>query len=123
MPFIDTKYATSILAKDTMLMGISFGGLNALFFGKNTTIFGKIAIISPAIHPCSSLLKNYQKVNKRPFDIFLSTGNKGDNYKQAQQLKALFESKENNLKYNEVPFGHDFKNFKANYLPMLSFFF
>lgn len=123
MEFINKAYVTSAKAEDTMLMGISFGGLNAFFFGKHTERFGKIAIISPAIHPCPSLIEEYKKADKRPFDVFLSTGTKGDNFDQAQRLKALFESKGNNLKYNEVPYGHNFQNFKANYLPMLSFFF
>jgi predicted alpha/beta superfamily hydrolase len=76
-PFIDGHYRTTQRAADTGLGGMSLGGLVSLYLGfKYPSVFGKLAIISPAAFWNAETIVGYTrslpaKTNQR---IYLSVG-------------------------------------------------
>lgn len=121
---VDQRYPTSGRREDRALMGLSFGGLNAAYFGiKAYETFGNIGMQSPALHPVPEIYKLYQKSEKAPVRIFLSTGTENDTEKSARALKSILEDKGYEMKYREVPEGHNWRNWNPLIDEALLYFF
>ncbi len=124
VPQIDKTYKTSKKSIDRGIMGISFGGLNAAFFGINAShTFGNIGMQSPALHPCPSIYEQYQSTPKLPIRIFLSTGAKNDTEIGTRQLKNILLKKGYTFDYHEVNQEHNWQNWRPLIDDALVYFF
>jgi enterochelin esterase-like enzyme len=113
IPEIDRRYKTAADRKHRVILGLSFGGLNSACFGLQAhTVFEGIAMQSPAMHPVPTLFSSYQSLEKLPLNIFLSTGTRQDNESRTRRFKKVLEEKGYDVKYVEVPFGHNWTNWK-----------
>lgn len=124
VPAITQDYPVSFNRDDRVILGLSFGGLNSACFGLTShTTFGGIAMQSPAMHPVPKLLELYQSEEKRPIKIFFSIGSKNDNTAAGRHFKAVLEEKGYEMVYKEVPFGHNWGNWKPLLDDILVYFF
>ncbi|MEM9325743.1 MAG: alpha/beta hydrolase-fold protein [Bacteroidota bacterium] len=113
IPEIQQRYAASKSREDTGLLGLSFGGLNSMYFAIHASdLFGKIGIQSPAPHPCPDIFDEFVARDRLPIDIYLSTGTVNDKARDTRRLKRILEEKGYEFKYQEVPEGHNWKNWK-----------
>lgn len=113
IPEIDQRYPTHADRTSRVIVGLSFGGLNAACFGLQAhSAFEGIAMQSPAMHPVRSLFQAYQDSTRLPLNIFLSSGDRNDNEARTRRFKTILESKGYPLVYKEVPFAHNWENWK-----------
>ena len=78
-PFIDKTYRTKRDAKNTGLGGSSLGGLVSLYLGlKYSTVFTRIAVVSPAVWWADNQIVHYTENQRRkpPLRIWLDIGTK-----------------------------------------------
>lgn len=124
VPHIEKEYKVSKQQKDRAIMGLSFGGLNATFFGATASdTFHMLGIQSPALHPVPHIYHLYESQEKLPLKIFLSTGSSNDTEVHARRLKKTLESKGYDFEYIEVDEGHNWKNWKPLIDDNLIYFF
>ena len=113
VPKIDDSYKTLKSSEYRGILGLSFGGLNAMYFALHgSDTFGQIGIQSPAPHPCPDIYSDYQNSKKLPIDIFLSTGTVNDKARDTRRLKNILDKKGYDFEYVEVPEGHNWRNWK-----------
>jgi predicted alpha/beta superfamily hydrolase len=77
-PFIDNAYRTLSDAKNTITIGSSLGGLVALYFGRDFTTFGKIAVMSPALWISPNYVAQVNAGTKKPIRVHLDMGTDED---------------------------------------------
>ena len=124
IPHIENRFKVSNDQQDRGIMGLSFGGLNATYFGaKASETFHMLGIQSPALHPVSEIYDLYLKQERLPLKIFLTTGSSNDTEVHARKLKTTLETKGYNFKYLEVDEGHNWKNWKPLLDDALLYFF
>ena len=124
VPFIDKEYKTSGKQADRAIMGLSFGALNATYFGaKASGTFHMLGIQSPALHPVPNIYSMYSNQEVLPLKIFLSTGTKNDTEGPARKLRKTLEDSGYDFKYIEVPEGHNWRNWKPLLDDTLIYFF
>jgi len=124
VPKIDSSYKTLNSSDNRGILGLSFGGLNAMYFALHASdTFGKIGIQSPAPHPCPDIYADFENANKLPIDIFLSTGTVNDKAKATRRLKNILDNKGYNFEYVEVPEGHNWRNWKPMLDDILIYFY
>jgi enterochelin esterase-like enzyme len=122
--FIDANYKTKKSADARVMMGLSFGGLNAAHFAlKAPDVFHLIAMQSPALHPCPTIYTGFQKIEKLPLKIYMSTGANNDTEDGTRKLKKILDEKGYSIKYQEVNEGHNWKNWKPLLDDILTYFF
>ena len=124
VPAITQDYPVSLNREDRVILGLSFGGLNAACFGlmANPT-FGGVAMQSPAMHPVPKLAELYETEERRPIKIFFSIGSKNDNTAPGRRFKKILEKKGYDMFYKEVPHGHNWRNWKPLLDDILVYFF
>ncbi|WP_417459582.1 alpha/beta hydrolase [Kordiimonas sp.] len=112
IPTIEHSFPVSKSRDDRVIMGLSFGGLNAACFGLMIPdSFAGIGMHSPANSEHLKLLSDmYTKREKLPLKIFFSTGTKRDNTKAARKFHNVLERQGYDMTYTEVPFGHNWDN-------------
>ncbi len=121
---IDTCYKTQAERTSRVILGLSFGGLNSACFGLHAhATFEGIAMQSPAMHPVPSLLSAYEDSTRLPLKIFLSSGTKNDNEARTRHLKRILEDKGYQMSYVEVPYGHEWANWKPLLDDVLRYYF
>ncbi len=124
IPEIDSSYKTSPVRSERTILGLSFGGLNSACFGLHaSSFFEGIAMQSPAMRPVPDLLSTYDTLPKKPLNIFLSTGTKRDNTASARRFRDILQDKGYRLHYEEVPFGHNWQNWKPLLDDILLYFY
>lgn len=124
VPEIDSKFPTDQSRATRGILGLSFGGLNSMYFALHASdIFGKVGIQSPAPHPCPDIYEDFAKVEKLPIDIFLSTGTVNDKAGATRRLKAILDRKGYQIKYMEVAEGHNWRNWKPMLDDILIYFY
>lgn len=125
IPTLENNFPVSESREDRVIMGLSFGGLNAACFGLMITdSFSGVGMHSPANSKHLKLLSElYDKRDKLPLKIFFSTGTKRDNTKAARKFRRVLETKGYDLTYTEVPFGHDWNNWRPLVDDLLLTFF
>ena len=67
--------------------------------------------------------KSYNEAEKHPIKIFLSFGDLSDNQTQGRKFKNMLVAKGYDLKYKEVPFGHNWQNWQPLLDDSLQWFF
>lgn len=113
IPEIDRTYRTAMDRSARVTVGLSFGGLNAACFGLLAhDTFAGIAMQSPAMHPVPALLQAYQDSTTLPLNLFLSSGTFNDNEARTRRFRNLLQAKGYDLTYREVPFAHNWRNWK-----------
>ncbi len=113
IPQIDKSYATDTSRVNRAMLGLSFGGLNSMYFGLMANdVFGKLGIQSPASHPCPDIYEAYRNSPRLPIDIYLSTGTVNDKEVATRKLKEILEEKGYDFAYQEVAEGHNWANWK-----------
>ena len=65
---------------------------------------------SPALHPVPEIYAEYDQAPAVPLKVFLSTGTGNDNFDQARKLRRILLKNGYDLKYREVPHGHNWRN-------------
>lgn len=108
---IEKDYKVSKDQEDRGIMGLSFGGLNAAYFGvKAPETFHYVGMQSPALQGAPEIYDLYTQEKELPLKLFLSTGSLNDTENQARRLKRVLEFKKYEFKYMEVDEGHNWKN-------------
>ncbi|WP_262693368.1 alpha/beta hydrolase [Kordiimonas aquimaris] len=124
VPTVTDNYPTSQARDDRVILGLSFGGLNAACFGLMAhPTFGGIAMQSPATHPVPKLFDVYQSEDTRPIKIFFSTGTKNDNAGASRRFRTVLKEKGYEMMYKEVPYGHNWRNWKPLLDDILLYYF
>lgn len=124
IPEIDTNYKTIKSREARAMLGLSFGGLNSMYFALHANdVFSKIGIQSPAPHPCPDIYDDFEKAGKLDLDIFLSTGTVNDKATATRRLKKILDAQGYDFKYIEVAEGHNWKNWKPMLDDILFYFY
>lgn len=77
-PYLDTNYRTLNDPKNTVTLGSSMGGLVALYLGREFAIFGKIAVMSPALWISPIYVGQVKSTPKKPLRVHLDMGTAED---------------------------------------------
>lgn len=124
VPRISADYPTSRNREDRVILGLSFGGLNAACFGLMVPeVFGGIAMQSPAIWPVPILTDLYESEPAQPVRMFVTVGTNRDGAGDARSLKKVLEKKGYDLYYREVNGGHNWANWRPLQDDVLRHFF
>lgn len=119
---IDTNYKTNNNADARAILGTSYGGWNAGYFGvTRSDKFHLIAIHSPAFGP--NVIDDYRDSELLPLKIFMSTGVINDTQDKARAMKNVLDDKGYPLNYIEVNEGHSWGNWRALIEEPLVYFF
>jgi enterochelin esterase-like enzyme len=114
VPAISAAYPVSASREDRVVLGMSFGGLNAACFGiLLPEVFGGIAMQSPASEDHVDVVRElYQQSPKLPLTMFLSVGTENDNLRAVKRFRRTLEDKGYDLTYEKVRQGHTWRNWK-----------
>lgn len=125
IPTVESAFPVSHAREDRLIMGLSFGGLNAACFGLMIPdSFANIGMHSPASGEHLKLLADmYSKQDKLPLRMYFSTGTKRDNTKEARKFHKVLTRKGYDVTYTEVPFGHNWDNWRPLVDDLLLTFF
>jgi enterochelin esterase-like enzyme len=125
IPQIGASYPVSSSAVDRVIAGISFGGLNAACFGLMAAdSFGGIGMQSPASDKHLKIMTEaYEKMDKQPIKMFFSIGTVHDNTEAARKFHRLLQKKQYQVTYLEVPYKHEWRNWKPLIDDLLLTFF
>lgn len=124
IPEIDNNYPTNGSRESRGILGVSFGGLNSIYFAlKGSDLFGKVGIQSPAPHPCPDIYEDFADVDKLPIEVFLSTGTVNDKAGITRRFKSILDRKGYEYKYLEVPEGHNWRNWRPLLDDVLIYFY
>lgn len=124
VPEVDGRYPTSRDREDRVILGLSFGGLNAACFGLLVPeVFGGIAMHSPAIWPVPILTDLYESEPTQPVRVFMTVGTIRDGAGDARALKKVLEEKGYDLNYREVNGSHNWANWRPLQDDVLRHFF
>lgn len=122
VPVIDADYKTDNNADARAILGTSYGGWNAGYFGvKRSDKFHLIGIHSPAFD--DNVINDYKNAELLPLKIFMSTGVINDTQDKARAMKEVMETKGYPLNYVEVNEGHSWGNWRALIKAPLLYFF
>ena len=124
IPRVEKEYNINTTRDQRGILGLSFGGLNAMYFALHgSDVFGKIGIQSPAPHPCPTIYTDIKNSPKLPVDIFLSTGIISDKEYETRKIKRILDSKGYDFKYIEVREGHNWANWAPLFDDILLYFY
>lgn len=124
IPSIDGHYHSAADRESRVVLGVSFGGLNAACFGlMGSETFGGIGMHSPAVHPVPALLPAYEEIDRLPIRIFLSTGDSYDNAATNRKFRRILEGNGYDLEFREVAGRHNWDNWRPLIDDTLRFFF
>ena len=114
IPAINTGYPVKPSREQRVILGVSFGGLNAACFGvMSPDLFAGIAMQSPARGAHVDVVRElYEKSPKLPLKMFLSVGTKNDNLAAANRFRKTLLDKDYDLTYRKVREGHDWNNWR-----------
>ena len=121
-PIIDSNYNTNSSADARAILGTSYGGWNAGYFGvARSDKFHLIAIHSPAFD--TNVIDSYSNSELLPLKIFMSTGVINDTEDKTRSMKTVLDAKGYPLHYIEVNEGHSWGNWRALTEESLVYFF
>ena len=124
VPTIDGRYRSAGDRESRVILGVSFGGLNAACFGiMGSETFGGIGMHSPAVHPVPGLLSAYEQVDRLPIRVFLTTGDTYDNAATNRQFRRILDDKGYDIEFREVAGRHNWDNWRPLIDDALRFFF
>lgn len=114
VPQVDARFPTRRDPASRIILGLSFGGLNAACFGLSIPhVFGNLAMQSPASGQMLRVVgEEYRRDERLPLRMFLSVGTRRDNTDEGRRFHHLLVDKGYEVTYREVPFGHDWNNWR-----------
>jgi len=114
IPAVSQQYQVSNQRQQRVILGLSFGAVNAACFGLLLPdLFEGIAMQSPGNSQHIALLrKMYQQSQRLDLNLFLSVGTKKDNTAAGRKFHQTLLDKGYPVAYREVPFGHDWQNWQ-----------
>jgi len=114
IPAIAQHYQVSTQRQQRVILGLSFGAVNAACFGLLLPdVFAGVAMQSPGNSQHIGLLgKMYQQSQHIDLNIFLSIGTRKDNTAAGRRFHQTLLDKGYPVAYQEVPFGHDWQNWQ-----------
>lgn len=122
IPQIDTDYKTQASAEKRAIMGTSYGGWNAGYFGVSASdVFNLVCMHSPAFD--LSIPQAFSEAETLPLKIYMSTGVINDTQANALSLKVVLDDKNYTYQYKEVNEGHSWGNWRALIDEPLLYFF
>jgi enterochelin esterase-like enzyme len=124
IPAIEAAYPVQRTREGRAVLGLSFGGLNAACFGiLGWETFSEIGMHSPALHPVRTIVPTYEKFERLPLRIFLSTGWPDDNTAKNRGFAKVLKQKGYDMKFVQTRAGHDWRNWKPLIDDVLLFFY
>ena len=125
LPTIENLYPVSNKREDRSILGLSFGGLAALYLADQAPdYFKNIIMQSPAFHPCPTIYKSYKNKPKKDFNIYMSYGTGEDTENQDIPMIEIMRNKGYNLKVECVKDGdHEWEVWKEQLSDILIHFF
>ncbi|MDX1482799.1 MAG: alpha/beta hydrolase-fold protein [Woeseiaceae bacterium] len=124
LPTIERNYNASPDREDRVILGVSFGGLNAACFGLMAfESFAGIAMHSPATHPVPNLMPAYEQAPRLPIRIFFSIGDLYDNTLANRKFAGILEDKGYDMEFIQVRGEHDWDNWRPLIDDVLEYFF
>lgn len=104
---VDARYKTVRNPTYRAIMGTSLGGLNAAWVGyKYPSVFGNLAIHSPAFWYRQAILEHYKTSETLPLNIYLATGTVNDAEEHARLMHDILVAKGYNVNYSEHAESH-----------------
>ena len=73
-PYLDANFRTLSDPRNTATIGSSLGGLVALYLGREFSVFGKIAVMSPALWISPNYVAQVKNTPKKPLRVHLDMG-------------------------------------------------
>ena len=73
-PYLDASFRTLNDPKNTVTLGSSLGGLVSLYLGREFSIFGRIAVMSPALWISPNYVAQVKSTPKKPLRVHLDMG-------------------------------------------------
>jgi enterochelin esterase-like enzyme len=120
---IDSLYKTGKSADSRAILGTSYGGVCATYFGlMRSNVFHLVGIQSPAYWSAAKLQDIFKNIPKLPLKLFMSTGNINDGEMLTRMVKGMFEQNNYTIMYKEVSEGHSWGNWRALLDDMLIYF-
>ncbi|NNF40341.1 MAG: esterase family protein [Woeseiaceae bacterium] len=122
---VSATFPVSDDARERVIAGLSFGGLNAACFGiMAADFFGGIGMQSPASAKHLKIIARlYDDEPVTPVRVFLSVGTRRDNTKATRKFHRVLQSKGYDVQYVEVPFTHEWANWQPLIDDLLATFF
>lgn len=109
-------------AQNRVLVGVSFGALNAAYFSaKSDNLFQNYALLSPITYPYKQLLQDIVFSKNENLTIFLSSGT-WDAEKYVEELVQIYKTKGHQIQTIQTDGGHDFENWNQQWETVLSSF-
>lgn len=112
IPTISREQPVSPSRDDRVILGVSFGGLNAACFGLALSeLFSGIAMQSPASGEHLDVVRElYEEREPLPLKIFISVGSRNDNTGAVKRFDKTLEKKGYDVTFVKVRGTHDWKN-------------
>ena len=127
IPDIDAAYKTNTSADARAIMGASYGGYNAVYFGVAAAdYFHKFGINSAYLHPNGSynIDSKLQAANLDNLNFYLSYGTfDSDGERYFNRLKNIFDQKNSEYEFNIIGDGHTWQNWSRVIGDALEYFF
>ena len=112
IPAISKEQPVSLSREDRVILGVSFGGLNAACFGLALSeLFSGIAMQSPASGKHLDVVRElYEERAALPLKVFISVGTRNDNTGAVKRFDKTLENKGYDVTFIKVHGTHDWKN-------------
>jgi enterochelin esterase-like enzyme len=112
IPTISREQPVSLARDDRVILGVSFGGLNAACFGLALPeLFSGIAMQSPASGEHLEVVRKlYAERERLPLKMFISVGSRNDNTGAVKRFDKTLEDKGYDVTFVKVRDGHNWKN-------------
>ena len=112
IPAISREQPVSPSRERRVIMGVSFGGLNAACFGLALSeMFSGIAMQSPAAAEHLDVVRKlYEERETLPLKLFISVGSRNDNTAAVRRFDRALEKKGYDVTFIKVRGTHDWKN-------------
>ena len=125
IPEVVSNFPISHQPADRVILGVSFGGLNAGCFGLMIPqVFPNIAMQSPASDKHIRVLtEQYRQKEPLPLKIFFSNGTRRDNLSSSRAFHELLQEQGYDVSYIEVAQSHNWKNWRPLLDDVLQTFF
>jgi enterochelin esterase-like enzyme len=112
IPTISREQPVSLARDDRVILGVSFGGLNAACFGLALPeMFSGIAMQSPASGQHLEVVRKlYAEREQLPLKMFISVGSRNDNTGAVKRFDKTLEDKGYDVTFIKVRGEHNWKN-------------
>ncbi len=112
IPTISRDLPVSLSRDDRVILGVSFGGLNAACFGLALPeLFSGIAMQSPASGDHLEVVRKlYEEREPLPLKMFISVGSRNDNTGAVKRFNKTLQDKGYDVTFIKVVGQHDWNN-------------